>query len=261
MLNDCRQQQQKVFKEALLEVSKGQGLHHSCQEWPRADLFSSRGAGKGGMGFHCVLLPECSNRSSRSLWHPEPPCTNHAQTISAHPAVPGCELGLWHTWAHLTMVPATCSQAKDHGTALPTARNRFTSMASGPSWLKAVPEEPWAHCISLLQFTLIFAALSRGTAAQHTGTCLPNISRVLSHATVCTSLHKTKSHPHGKPAPSIPGQFQSNWKQETGLSSFPVWGPGCQEVRLATAAYSWKPVRIWGFIVKCPKNLVFKGNF
>lgn len=30
MLNDCTQQQQKTFKEALLEVSKGQGLHHSC---------------------------------------------------------------------------------------------------------------------------------------------------------------------------------------------------------------------------------------
>lgn len=31
MLNDCRQQQQKLFKEALLEVSK-EGLQHSCLE-------------------------------------------------------------------------------------------------------------------------------------------------------------------------------------------------------------------------------------
>lgn len=31
MLNDCRQQQQKLFKEALLEVSK-KGLQHSCLE-------------------------------------------------------------------------------------------------------------------------------------------------------------------------------------------------------------------------------------
>lgn len=32
MLNDCRQQQQVVSKEALLEVSKGKDVQHRCLE-------------------------------------------------------------------------------------------------------------------------------------------------------------------------------------------------------------------------------------
>lgn len=52
---------QKIFKEALLEVSKGKGLQPSCLD---SDLEESCCAGE--LGFHHVLLPECS-RSSRSL--------------------------------------------------------------------------------------------------------------------------------------------------------------------------------------------------
>lgn len=95
MLNDCRQQQQKVFKEALLEVSKGQGLHHRCQESDLEQTCSTaEGLGREGWGFTMSCSLNAATGAPGPSWHPEPPCTNCAQTISAHPAGPGCELGL-----------------------------------------------------------------------------------------------------------------------------------------------------------------------
>lgn len=163
MLNDCRQQQQKVFKEALLEVSKGPGLHHSCQEWPRADLFSSRGAGKGGMGFHRVLLPECSNRSSRSLLAPW--ATLH-QLCPDHLSTPCCA---W-LWAGAV----THLSSPDHG---------CSHVLTGKG-----PRHCSTHCKKQVHFHGIRALLAQGCTR---GALSPLHFLTAVHSRLCCPLKKS----------------------------------------------------------------------
>lgn len=91
MLNDCREQQQKVLKEAFLEVSKGKGLQQSCLDSDLEESCSTaEGLGRERRGFTLCCSLNAVVGAPRPFWHPErpsPPCTNGAQTLSANPAV------------------------------------------------------------------------------------------------------------------------------------------------------------------------------
>lgn len=60
MLNDCRQQQQKLVKEAFLEVSK-KGLQHSCLESdPKETCSTAEPPTEGLVREHWAFTMSCS---------------------------------------------------------------------------------------------------------------------------------------------------------------------------------------------------------
>lgn len=129
MLNDCRQQQQKLFKEALLEVSK-KGLQHSCLE---SDLKETCSAAEplqlhwsGSDGVSPCPAPWSQQQELQvhpdTLSFPTQPAPILSRPSQQSLLCLAVSSGCWHTWAHWTMALALCSQAQDHFTVLPTAK-------------------------------------------------------------------------------------------------------------------------------------------
>lgn len=151
---------QKVFKEALLEVSKGKGLQHSCLDSDLQESCCTAERWAAELGFHHVLLPECS-RSSRALLAPWAPLPTLHPSCPAHLSKPCCAW-LWargSDTAELTwpwrMWP--CAHRQSNTSLLYQLQGTGSLLCHQcPPGSRRWPEEPWAHCTALVQFTLIF---------------------------------------------------------------------------------------------------------